>query len=192
VYDPGSSLETPVLDQLASEGMVFDGAYHMGAFVSAVCTPSRHMIMSGRTVWHLPGSPEASTYSPPDLATQTLGAVFNRAGYDTMRTCKRGNSYREANNHFTTNKTADGRDPDGSQWHADQVLDVLNLRDKSESKKPFLIYFGFSHPHDARNGKADLVKKYGADKTDLPPIVVPAFKLVFGLSMSQPHKAAGA
>ena len=101
VYDQDSTLETPVLDQLANEGMVFEGAYHMGSFVSAVCTPSRHMIMSGRTVWHLPGSPEASKYSPPDLATHTLAAVFNRAGYDTMRTCKKGNSYRAANNHFS-------------------------------------------------------------------------------------------
>ena len=43
-YDPDSDLETPFLDQLASEGMVFDGAYHMGSFVSAVCSPSRHMM----------------------------------------------------------------------------------------------------------------------------------------------------
>ena len=45
-YDPKSSLETPTLDRLASQGMTFDGAYHMGAFIGAVCTPSRHMIMS--------------------------------------------------------------------------------------------------------------------------------------------------
>ena len=49
VYNPDSPLETPHIDRLAREGMVFDGAYHMGAFVGAVCTPSRHMIMSGRT-----------------------------------------------------------------------------------------------------------------------------------------------
>ena len=34
--------------------MVLDGAYHMGSWSGAVCTPSRHMVMSGRTVWHLP------------------------------------------------------------------------------------------------------------------------------------------
>ena len=33
------------------------GAYHMGAWVGGVCTPSRHMIMSGRTVWHIPDKP---------------------------------------------------------------------------------------------------------------------------------------
>ena len=53
-YDPESPLETPVLDRLAAEGMTLDGAYHMGSWSGAVCTPSRHMVMSGRSVWHLP------------------------------------------------------------------------------------------------------------------------------------------
>jgi arylsulfatase A-like enzyme len=52
-YNPTSALETPVLDSLAEGGMVFDGAYHMGSFSGAVCSPSRRMIMSGRTLWRL-------------------------------------------------------------------------------------------------------------------------------------------
>ena len=50
IYNPDSPLQTPILDKLASQGMVVDGAYHMGSWSGAVCTPSRHMIMSGRTV----------------------------------------------------------------------------------------------------------------------------------------------
>jgi len=57
IYNPSSPLDSPNLDRLAARGMVFDGAYHMGAFSGAVCMPSRHMIMSGRTVWHL-GEPK--------------------------------------------------------------------------------------------------------------------------------------
>ena len=34
VYNPDSPLQTPNIDRLAREGMVFDGAYHMGAFVA--------------------------------------------------------------------------------------------------------------------------------------------------------------
>ncbi len=105
VYEPASPLETPNIDRLAAEGMVFDGAHHMGSWSGAVCTPSRHMVMSGRTVWHIPTrgrglqNPQADNprLVPPDLAEQTLAAVFNRAGYDTMRTCKKGNSYDAAN-----------------------------------------------------------------------------------------------
>ena len=81
--------------------MVLDGAYHMGSFIGGVCTPSRHMIMSGRTVWHLPIGPGAAAHCPPQLEQNTLPAVFNRAGYDTMRTCKLGNSYEAANQLFT-------------------------------------------------------------------------------------------
>ena len=48
-YTPRSAFQAPHLEKLAREGMVFDGAYHMGSFSGAVCTPSRHMVMCGRT-----------------------------------------------------------------------------------------------------------------------------------------------
>ncbi len=176
VYEPTSALQTPAIDRLAAEGMVFDGAHHMGAFTGAVCTPSRHMVMSGRTVWHLPIGPGAQSHCPPELEQNTLGAVFNRAGYATMRTCKIGNSYDGANKQFSVRKDATkrgGTDEQGSAWHAAQVLDYLDHREKTEDVRPFLIYYGFSHPHDTRDGKPELLAKYGAvnhtDKSSLPP-----------------------
>lgn len=185
VYDQKSSLDTPVIDRLAAEGVTVDRAYHMGAWVGAVCSPSRHMVMSGRTVWHVPtrgkrrkGNPNVSDPSlvPPDLAAHTLAAVFNRAGYDTMRTCKRGNSYEGANAQFQVRRDATkrgGTDETGSAWHADQVLAYLNERDENADEDPFLIYLGFSHPHDVRDGKPELLEKYGAvnhqDRASLPP-----------------------
>jgi choline-sulfatase len=179
MYNPDSTLDTPVLDKLASEGMVFDGAYHMGAWSGAVCTPSRHMIMSGRTVWHIPGKhPNAGHRDlvPADLAGNTMAAVFNRAGYATMRTCKKGNSYAAANGKFTVRHDSSkrgGTDETGSAWHAQQVLTYLDDRQAKRDTKPFMIYYGFSHPHDPRNGKVDLLAKYGAqnhtDKNTLPP-----------------------
>lgn len=175
-YEPTTALQTPNIDRLANEGMVLDGAHHMGAFVGAVCTPSRHMVMSGRTVWHLPIGPGAKEHCPPDLASNTMAAVFNRAGYATMRTCKIGNSYEAANAQFTVRKDATkrgGDDASGSAWHAEQVLDYLKQRETSRDVRPFLIYFGFSHPHDTRDGKPELLAKYGAvnhaDKSSIPP-----------------------
>lgn len=176
VYDPKSPLQTPNIDGLARGGMVFDGARHMGAFVGAVCTPSRHMIMTGRTVWHLPIGPTAKEHCPMGIETNTMAAVFNRAGYATMRTCKRGNSYEGANKQFTVRHDADkrgGTDETGSTWHGDQVMNYLNERQATKDEKPFLIYFGFSHPHDTRDGKPELLAKYGAvnhtDQNSLPP-----------------------
>ncbi len=177
-YNPKSPLETPHIDRLAREGMVFDGAYHMGSFSGAVCTPSRHMIMSGRTVWHLPNAPLAMQRGlcPPNLEQQTIPAVFNRAGYATMRTCKQGNSYEAANKLFTVRHEATkrgGTPETGSEWHGDRVMDYLAQRESAKETKPFLIYYGFSHPHDERDGTPELLAKYGAvnhtDETALPP-----------------------
>ncbi len=176
-YNPKSALQTPTLDRLAAQGMVLDGAYQMGAFVGAVCTPSRHMIMSGRTVWHLPIGPHASAHCPPNLDQNTIPAVFNRAGYDTMRTCKMGNSYEAANRLFTVRKDATkrgGTDESGSAWHGDQVMEYLQQREAAQDRDPFYIHFGFSHPHDTRDGKPDLLAKYGATNHTDPAAPPPA------------------
>jgi choline-sulfatase len=165
MYNPQSTLQSPNLDKLAAQGMVFNGAYHMGSFSGAVCMPSRHMIMCGRTVWHLPPAPWGAKTSPPALEQQTIPAVFNRAGYATMRTCKMGNSYEAANKLFTVRKDASkrgGTDETGSTWHGDQVMNYLGERETTRETKPFLIYYGFSHPHDERDGKPELLAKYGA------------------------------
>ena len=169
VYDPTSQLQTPNIDRLAREGMVLDEAYHMGAFISAVCTPSRHMIKCGRTLWHLPIAPEASKHCPPQLEQNTVAAVFNRGGYATMRTGKPGNSYEAAKKLFAVHKDSAGRSgvsPTGSAWHADQVLEYLGQRAATPNRDPFLIYFGFSHPHDPRHGTPELLAKYGATNHD--------------------------
>ncbi len=175
VYEPASPLETPVLDRLAAEGMTLDGAYHMGSWSGAVCTPSRHMVMSGRTLWHLPKNgirgAGPNPLCPADLEQNTLAAVFNRAGYDTMRTCKRGNSYEAANRQFTLRRDATKRgasDEDGSAWHAEQVLAYLDERAETGDEDPFFIYYGFSHPHDPRWAKEELLTKYGANNDVVP------------------------
>ena len=174
--------QTPNLDKLAASGMVLDQAYHMGSMSGAVCSPSRTMIMSGRTLWHLPPrgkkhlKKEEGKTSGPETLKNSLPAVFNRAGYETFRTCKNGNSYSLANALFqiVRDKTArKAGEEDGSQWHGRQVLDYLNARaTQKEEKKPFLIYFGFSHPHDERWGRDDLNEKYGVRNVNAPPTTV--------------------
>lgn len=175
VYNKDSTLQTPAIDRLAAEGMVLDGAYHMGSFSGAVCTPSRHMVMTGRTVWHLPNA-LGGKHCPSDIEDNVMAEVFNRAGYDTMRTCKRGNSYAAANGKFQVvhDATKRGGTPaTGSAWHGDRVMEYLSEREAANDEDPFLIYFGFSHPHDTRDGTPELLAKYGAtnhkDKNSLPP-----------------------
>ena len=176
-YDPNSILQTPTIDKLAKQGVVFESARHMGSMNGAVCTPSRHMIMTGRTLWHLPKSAGyKESLAPDSLEQQSIAAVFNRAGYKTMRTCKKGNSYAAANKQFTVVHDATkrgGTEESGSAWHAEQVLNYLSNREQAQEKDPFFIYFGFSHPHDIRDGTPELLEKYGAtnhtDQNSLPP-----------------------
>jgi arylsulfatase A-like enzyme len=92
-----------------------------------------------------------------------------------MRTCKNGNSYKAANEKFTVRHDATrrgGTAETGSAWHGKQVLDYLDTRQATRDTDPFLIYFGFSHPHDTRDGTPELLAKYGAvnhtDKDRLP------------------------
>ena len=183
VYNRDSKLQTPNIDQLAADGMVFDAAHQMGAWTGAVCTSSRHMIMAGRPLWHVHGKPgrynnpntSQPNLVPTDLVNYTLPAVFNQGGYDTMRTCKKGNSFEGANALFTVRRDATKRgstDENGSPWHGQQVLDYLNERQAAHDEDPFLIYFGFSHPHDTRDGRPELLANYGVlnhkDKNSLP------------------------
>lgn len=142
IYNPDSKLDTPVIDKIAREGMVFDRAYHMGAWSGAVCTPSRHMVMSGRTVWHLPRNRRrkgkgsvTEELTAPELANTSMAAVFNQAGYETVRTCKKGNSFEAANAKFKIRNDSTkrgGTDESGSAWHAEQVLQYLSQREDSK------------------------------------------------------------
>lgn len=177
-YDPKSTLDTPNIDRIAREGHVLDAAHQQGGWSGAVCTCSRTMIMTGRTLWRTPGAngrKKANKLVPKGIEGSTLPAVFNEAGYETVRTCKKGNSYQAANKTFQIRNDATkrgGTAESGSEWHGDQVMGYLTDREKQQAKKPFMIYYGFSHPHDTRDGTPELLAKYGAtnhtDKNSLP------------------------
>ncbi len=75
---------TPVLDNMASEGMVF-GQHYAG---SSVCGPSRASLMTGRHMGHntVRGNPSwTSTGKPVDIASTevTVAEELKRAGYKT-------------------------------------------------------------------------------------------------------------
>jgi arylsulfatase A-like enzyme len=76
-------IETPNMDRLVEEGTAFSRAYIMGGSSPAVCMPSRAMLMTGRTLYHL----EAQGQSIPD-AHVMMGEAFQRAGYATWGTGK--------------------------------------------------------------------------------------------------------
>lgn len=75
-------LETPALDQIAREGMVFTDAHSP----AALCAPSRYAIMTGNNCyrsyapWGVWGAYQESPVKPDQL---TLGKLMKNAGYST-------------------------------------------------------------------------------------------------------------
>ena len=76
-----TALDTPNIDRLASEGVIF----YQGYATAATCTPSRYSLLTGSYSWRnerahiLPGDAPLII----DLGTATLPAVLKEAGYTT-------------------------------------------------------------------------------------------------------------
>ncbi len=47
-------VKTPATDALVRRGFTFTNCYCMGSMIGAVCTPSRTMLMTGRSLWRIP------------------------------------------------------------------------------------------------------------------------------------------
>ena len=46
-----TDIDTPNLDRLVKRGTTFTRAYNMGSWSGAVCVASRHMLITGRSIW---------------------------------------------------------------------------------------------------------------------------------------------
>jgi arylsulfatase A-like enzyme len=80
--NPATKIPTPNVDRLASQGMVFTDA-HSG---SAVCTPTRYGILTGRYAWRTRlKSGVLGGYSPPliEPGRLTVAQLLKNKGYQT-------------------------------------------------------------------------------------------------------------
>lgn len=76
-------IHTPVMDRLVREGTCFSQAHIPGGTSGAVCMPSRAMIHTGRTVFHIQG--EGQKIPAEHIC---MGEAFRTAGYETFGTGK--------------------------------------------------------------------------------------------------------
>src|SRR5690625_6373318 len=77
----GGNIETPHIDRLAEEGLMFSSAYA----TSATCTPSRYSLLTGEYPWRKQGTGVASGVAPSliEPGRDTWPLVMQRAGYRT-------------------------------------------------------------------------------------------------------------
>ena len=78
-----NDIRTPTMDYLACSGTSFSRAYIMGGTCPAVCMPSRAMMLTGKTLFHLQDSGE----SIPEDHT-LMPELFRQKGYTTFGTGK--------------------------------------------------------------------------------------------------------
>jgi arylsulfatase A len=184
--------ETPAIDQLAEEGMLFDNAYS----TCHVCSPSRASILTGKypartnlTEW-LAGRPERDfemlhhgeklTALPDE--EQTLAETLHQHGYATA-------NYGKA--HLNKDPTAYGFDEAITGWvrsyyhpfspsytetlpakegdyFTDKLTDAAIDFIQRNKDRPFFVHLEHFSVHDPIQGRQDLVEKYQHKLATLP------------------------
>jgi len=187
-----TQIKTPNMDNLVRHGTTFTHAHIMGSMSGAVCMPSRAMLMTGRTLFHLGGSGRPI---PPEFLT--FPQVFQKAGYHTFGTGKwhngadsfarsfnhgeniffggMSNHLKVPLNHFDPRekypKSARFTGKKFSSNHfSDSAVDFLRQYD---SDKPFLLYVSYTAPHDPRMAPKKYADMYPPDKIHLPKNFAP-------------------
>lgn len=136
-------LKTPAMDAIASAGIRFNCAYA----TNPVCVPSRFSLQTGRFPTEIGmrenDHPEIDSAKVKSLYSQSLGYLFQQAGYQT---------YYGGKVHLPVSGSAI------NLWGYEQL--TLNERDslaivcadflmtRKRDSKPFLLFASFINPHD--------------------------------------------
>ncbi|MCK9640026.1 MAG: sulfatase-like hydrolase/transferase [Prolixibacteraceae bacterium] len=167
-------LHTPNLDSLVVRGITFTHCYTMGSMIGAVCTPSRTMLLTGRSWMRIPGASDAA-----DPST-FLPRIIEAAGYQTWHTGKKSNGFPAGLQEFETSiiDDANGQAPENDRAHccqrmADRTIGFLKSRTASHEARPFYIYLAPPVPHDPRSAEPQFHKLYDPAKISLSPAFMP-------------------
>jgi arylsulfatase A-like enzyme len=172
------ALLTPNLDHLVQRGVSFARCYTMGSMIGAVCTPSRTMLLTGRSWQRIPGARHA--LPDADDPETFLPKILERAGYQTWHMGKPGNSFAPGIAAFETNikDGGDGKAPEtnrelASRRLADRSITFLKSRQAFGEKRPFYMYLAPQVPHDPRIAEPQFHSMYSPEKIPLPKAFLP-------------------
>lgn len=155
----------------------------MGGHIGAISAPSRGMLMSGKSLFHV--------YDKLD-GVHTMPMHFAENGYETFGTGKWHNgakafeaSFQKGENvflggmsdHFNVPCRSMGTDGKLSEpvkkgyltdLFADAAIDYLNNYGGGTRKNPFFCYVAFTAPHDPRSPREDYIGMYPDESIPLP------------------------
>ena len=174
-----AAIRTPSIDVLVARGTVLDRAYCMGAMQGAVCVPSRAMLLSGRSLFHVHEQLQGC---------DTWPEAFERAGYRTFVTGKWHNGkgsitrcFAEGSGVFfggmhrhvglpTVSFSDHGAPaPDAAtERHSSVIIgDAATRFVESLGAEPFFAWCAFTAPHDPRQPLPEFRRRY--DGREPPP-----------------------
>jgi arylsulfatase A-like enzyme len=157
-------IKTPNLDRLVENGFSFRGNYCFGGNSGAVCIPSRAMLMSGKTWFHLDVATLKGAKLLPEVLKDngytTFGTGKWHNGEDSwLRAFQRGKTVMFGGMSDHTKVSVKDLGPDGkltperiggkfsSELFADSAIEFLS---RHKGDKPFFAYVAFTAPHDPR------------------------------------------
>ena len=192
-------VRTPNLDRLVANGTAFTHACIMGGTIGAVCAPSRAMLMTGQSLFHVdasivsPAKAPESRKKPFDLFPE----VLQKAGYTTFATGKWHNgpklwarAFQKGENIFFGGMSDHDKvpvhdfDPTGayppagrhiakqfsSELFSDSAIRFLRAQKPGE---PFCAYVAYTAPHDPRMAPKEYADLYDPAKIKLPENFLP-------------------
>jgi arylsulfatase A-like enzyme len=178
-----SIIKTPNIDNLATNGMRFTNCYVMGGHHGAICAPSRAMLLTGKSLFHVYENLAGEITMPMHFASQ---------GYETFGTGKWHNTAKSFETSFQKGKNVflDGmsdhfkvpcRDLDeegkltkpmdkgfSTDLFAEAAIDFINDYAAGERENPFFCYISYTAPHDPRSPREDYIGMYSDEEMPLP------------------------
>lgn len=195
------AVKTPNLDRLVKRGTAFTQAHIMGGTIGAVCAPSRAMMLTGQSLFHIDESivrpkPEAERTRPPK-PFHMYPEVLREAGYRTFGTGKWHNGPALYARCFTDGgKIMFGGMSDhlkvpiaeydpageypqssrgvGEKFSSEMFSDAaIAFLAGQKGDQPFLAYVSYTSPHDPRMAPAEYVAMYPPESIEVPPNFLP-------------------
>ena len=188
-----AQIQTPNMDALVEAGTAFTHAAIMGGTSGAVCMPSRAMMLTGRTLFHLQ---ECGATIPPDHVM--FPEALREVGYTTFGTGKWHNGRAAHQRCFTQggriffggmsphfevpvyDYDPEGAYPEGghhveSGRHSSDLFSEAAVRflESYDGPAPFFAYVSYTAPHDPRDTHPRYHEMYDPDEIPLPENFLP-------------------
>ncbi len=174
--------ETPNIDRLAEEGMIFNRAF----VTNSICAPSRAVILTGKYS-HLNGV--LDNRLPFDTSQVTYPRILQEHGYQTamigkwhLKTEPKGFNFWKVLPGQGNYYNPDFRTPDGNQQIEGYVTDIITdmaldwLKNKRNPDKPFLLVYQHKAPHRSWWPGPDHLTTYENTEFPEPPNLFDDYK----------------